>query len=73
MRFSEEHYETAAVKGERSQMSTRERIDRDIAEAQRIIRMDPEFFVQLYDYRKAKLAFDSLWASISEREGNIPL
>ena len=52
-------------------MSRDEKIVSDIAEAQKIIRMNPEFFAQLYEYRNAKLAFDALWASIRKREGSV--
>jgi len=67
-RLSKEQDKNAPVTKDRSKMSNKEKIDFDIAEAQKIIRMHPDFFAQLYDYRKAKLAFDALWASIAERE-----
>jgi len=53
-------------------MSEEEKLAADIFEAHKLIETKPEFFEQLFQYRKTKLDFDAKWEEICKREDIFP-
>jgi len=68
----EDKDKTALATRDRSTMSEAEKLAADICEANELIAKNPEFFHQLFEYRKAKLDYDALWEEICKREEILP-